>query len=732
MGSPNEREAMDFAASKFREFGMKDVSLMPMTTVQGDALSGPANTRSGIVVGILPGATDRMIVIGAHIDSASPEIPGANDDGSGSAVVIELARVLSHRKNESTLVFCLFGGEESGLKGSKHFVEHFPSLDRVVLMLQVDMANGSEWLLPLIDQGGKSSPRWLVSAAFEEMAKLGYEKLLYPTDFFAMNNSLPGGGIGSDHMPFLDKNIPALDFTSDVNDPIHTPQDSFDLLNTKGLKRSGDLVYNLVARFDGGVPQEKTEEYYFAHIGPWLLFIPLWLVGAFLLVALLFGGLALWRERRGRVEVDKAVRPKIPGLKMFFLMIIVQACIWGSELVVGLFKGARYPWYSDISGYFFLAGLGGLVGLWIALQLIPRLHLSSDPYRYLLRSVTLLAIVLLLLSLFSVKAALYPGLALIFISLVSLIKSRSLKLLFWTFSVAVLFRFFFNEGFALFARVMPEATMTSGLGFSVMWFMFLVVFFALWFFPPFLSFAALYKQTQADMFWLNSFKRKTGIALAGSTFLICALWLASEPSYTETRKQAMRIDQHFNYNSGKGGVYIRSGDYLSKARVQSAILDTIIPGWTREFKVKDLVTPQDPWIFTARSVETEGTDSAMRVNIRATLRFKYRPLSLVLTYTAGKKGLKDAGSSLAFATTPQTVSLRWNSFPDTVMLAPVHFTVLDSDSIAESVEAVFVQPLEAVQVYKEMAHVFTRTTLYQRTTFSVPGYRREVNLKRMR
>ena len=205
MGSPNERQAMEFALGKFRAFGLTETYLMPITEYPGFMGGGPTNTRSGVAVGVLRGTTSRIIVLGAHIDSADPDIPGANDDGSGSAVILELARVLSQRKNESTIVFALFGGEEAGLQGSKYFVKHFPDLDRVALMLQVDMANGSALLFPTLDASGRSAPEWLVRASYEEFKKLGYTGLHFPTDFFVFMGSMPGGGVGSDHEPFLEK-----------------------------------------------------------------------------------------------------------------------------------------------------------------------------------------------------------------------------------------------------------------------------------------------------------------------------------------------------------------------------------------------------------------------------------------------------------------------------------------------------------------------------------------------
>src|SRR6185436_3039806 len=136
MGSPAERKALEYAVAQFREHGCDTAYIMNMP------YSSRANTTSGIAVGIRRGATARMIVIGGHIDSAGPEIPGADDDGSGAATVIELSRVLSRRPSQSTLVFCCWGGEEQGLEGSKYFADHFEQIDSVALMLQIDMANG--------------------------------------------------------------------------------------------------------------------------------------------------------------------------------------------------------------------------------------------------------------------------------------------------------------------------------------------------------------------------------------------------------------------------------------------------------------------------------------------------------------------------------------------------------------------------------------------------------------
>jgi hypothetical protein len=106
------------------------------------------------VVGVLPGKThpERAIVVGGHYDSrtitvtdgASPA-PGANDSGSQTAVVLELARAFAHRSFDATLVFVAFAGEEEGLVGSKALAQSIASVvpgARVVAMLNCDIVGG--------------------------------------------------------------------------------------------------------------------------------------------------------------------------------------------------------------------------------------------------------------------------------------------------------------------------------------------------------------------------------------------------------------------------------------------------------------------------------------------------------------------------------------------------------------------------------------------------------------
>jgi Zn-dependent M28 family amino/carboxypeptidase len=160
-----------------------------VTSGKGPVGAGALNTKSFNVIGRLPGKTAREIIIGAHIDSSTPEIPGANDDGSGVATIIELARVLAQEPHDSTLVFVAFCGEESGLIGSKSFVEHYP-LENVALMLQLDMVSDDSLLL-FIDTKKSQTPAWLVRASVD--AFIPWDRnIRYPTFFQSINSHWAG------------------------------------------------------------------------------------------------------------------------------------------------------------------------------------------------------------------------------------------------------------------------------------------------------------------------------------------------------------------------------------------------------------------------------------------------------------------------------------------------------------------------------------------------------------
>src|SRR4051794_7404348 len=129
--------ARDYIKHQFDEIAQTAGGRMTVelqSYVQPPASRIPTDTTITNVVATLkgtdPASADRVYIVGAHYDSRRTDVldgtgdaPGANDDGSGTSAVLELARVLAPRPTEATIVFVTYAGEEQGLYGSNHFAE---------------------------------------------------------------------------------------------------------------------------------------------------------------------------------------------------------------------------------------------------------------------------------------------------------------------------------------------------------------------------------------------------------------------------------------------------------------------------------------------------------------------------------------------------------------------------------------------------------------------------------
>jgi len=187
-----------------------------------------AQSAAANVVATRPGGP-HTVVIGGHFDSV-PAGPGANDNGSGTAVTLELARVLAQQPTPFTLKFVAFDGEEIGLLGSAHFVSQLSDADRqsIVAMINLDMVGvGDRTML-----GGSDD---LVRLATAQATGLG--------ESAGSMGEAPGG---SDHASFMRANIPAL-FIYRSNDPnYHSPNDRAQFVDPANLELAGRIALGVL------------------------------------------------------------------------------------------------------------------------------------------------------------------------------------------------------------------------------------------------------------------------------------------------------------------------------------------------------------------------------------------------------------------------------------------------------------------------------------------------------
>jgi hypothetical protein len=216
------------------------------------------------VVARLPGTGEHpgVVVLMAHYDSRTVDLtngsslaPGANDNASGIAVLLEVARLLSARSWSQDVVFAAFAAEEQEMLGSLHFVG-----DRMLDGWVIDAAINND-----VVGGNPGIPQsirvFTAGSDFEPPRQLAhYIELVsgYYLPAFAVNleNTVDRPGRFSDHMRFLDVGIPALRITQSIEDTTvqHTGLDRSDLIDYNYLLKVTQLNLVAVANMIGAPP----------------------------------------------------------------------------------------------------------------------------------------------------------------------------------------------------------------------------------------------------------------------------------------------------------------------------------------------------------------------------------------------------------------------------------------------------------------------------------------------
>ena len=201
------------------------------------------------VIGILPGTDpvlkNEYMVIGAHMDhnGISPDghaYYGADDNASGTSVIMELARTMAAQPNgfKRSIVFIGFGGEERGLLGSKYFSQH-PTIpvDQICLMTNYDMQGCG-------DGGAAFAGRNYFQAPIDKLVESLSDSVV--TKFRVER----GWGLwGSDHASFLKIGIPAIGFGSTGDHAFyHRVEDTPEAINTQSLQSVGDRSFEILSR----------------------------------------------------------------------------------------------------------------------------------------------------------------------------------------------------------------------------------------------------------------------------------------------------------------------------------------------------------------------------------------------------------------------------------------------------------------------------------------------------
>ncbi|MBS1550169.1 MAG: M20/M25/M40 family metallo-hydrolase [Bacteroidetes bacterium] len=266
-GSEGEKKAADFIASKLKKLGLK-TQILPFEyetklNPHDDKSSVKINARN--VVGYLDNKANKTIVIGAHFDhlglnehhhstqmnSEGLIHNGADDNASGVATVLELARMFSQNKNKENVnvVFAFFSGEEDGLMGSKHWAEKIKTqYPNIISMINLDMVGRLDKDKNLTVGGVGTSP--VFPNLIEKYKPAG------------VNIAVDNSGVGpSDHTSFYLKDIPVLFFFTGTHTDYHKPSDDEDKINYSGVKTITEYVFALANALaaEKEIPFTKTK-----------------------------------------------------------------------------------------------------------------------------------------------------------------------------------------------------------------------------------------------------------------------------------------------------------------------------------------------------------------------------------------------------------------------------------------------------------------------------------------
>lgn len=244
---------------KPHSMNLADVTLQLSADVQ--EIKQTSKNVVGYLEGSDPVLKNEIVVLGAHYDhlgmggegsgSLQPDTSavhnGADDNGSGTVGLLELAQNIASRRStlKRSMLFISFTGEEEGLLGSGYYVKN-PTvpISRIVTMLNMDMI-GRLNKRKLIVYGVGTSP------GFEELARSANADSLFDL-------KLNKDGFGpSDQSSFYGKNIPVFHFFTDLHGDYHRPADDWDKINYDGMKQVLEYVRMIAMKLD--VTEVKPE-----------------------------------------------------------------------------------------------------------------------------------------------------------------------------------------------------------------------------------------------------------------------------------------------------------------------------------------------------------------------------------------------------------------------------------------------------------------------------------------
>lgn len=240
-GSEGAKKAADYIYNQFKEIGL-------------DAEKNVFSKKYQNVIGTIPSKNGKYIIIGAHYDgvgSSRKFFPAADDNASGTAVMIELARLLSKEELEYGIKFVAFDAEEKYLLGSKHDARNTDEKN-CVLVISIDMVGHLKDEGRLIYAGSGTLKNGEELIRMSEVSGVGLRIL----------SAWPYAGAATDTFSYNEKKIPSLNiYTGEETSYFHTENDTFESIDIEGMARITEQIYLFIRNVQGKIESSSVSLY---------------------------------------------------------------------------------------------------------------------------------------------------------------------------------------------------------------------------------------------------------------------------------------------------------------------------------------------------------------------------------------------------------------------------------------------------------------------------------------
>ena len=242
-GTDGNHRAQDYITGQLKGFGC---------TVDSDAFHTPTpvgDVEMKNIVAKIPGTSPDIVLFLTHYDTKRlPNFVGADDGGSSTGVMLELARLLCGRKNALTMWIAFLDGEEAfnpewhdpdNTYGSRELAARMAlsgDLRRVKAVLLADMIGSRDLRI----KRETNSTTWLTDMVWSTASRLGYGDVFVSSAI----------AVEDDHMPFLRRNAPSVDIINMEIPYWHTPQDTLDKLSPRSLAVVGHVLMAVVPQLE--------------------------------------------------------------------------------------------------------------------------------------------------------------------------------------------------------------------------------------------------------------------------------------------------------------------------------------------------------------------------------------------------------------------------------------------------------------------------------------------------